>query len=114
MCWIVIFLISCYGNTHVQELDVQPSPYVTPGSIGPTSAASGNSSQPPEGKTVSSEIWQSGEVEEQSQYEYDDLRPQPEYELVFKQAVSAEDVFLGMSNKNPTTASCEHMLVSGR
>lgn len=34
------------------------------------------------------------------------------YEMVFKQAVSAEDVFLGMGAKNPTTASCEDLVVS--
>ena len=31
--------------------------------------------------------------------------------MVFKQAVGAEDVFLGMGNKNPTTASCEDLIV---
>jgi len=31
--------------------------------------------------------------------------------MVYQQAVSAEDVFLGMGNKNPTTASCEDLVV---
>jgi predicted secreted protein len=31
--------------------------------------------------------------------------------MVFRQAVSAEDVYLGMGNKNPTTASCEELVV---
>ncbi len=31
--------------------------------------------------------------------------------MVFKQSVGAEDVFLGMGNKNPTTASCEELMV---
>lgn len=34
------------------------------------------------------------------------------YEMVYKQAVSTEDVFLGMGNKSPTTASCEDIIVS--
>lgn len=32
--------------------------------------------------------------------------------MVFKQAVTAEDVFLGMGTKNPTTAACEDLVVS--
>ena len=31
--------------------------------------------------------------------------------MVYKQAVCTEDVFLGMGGKNPTTASCEELLV---
>ena len=31
--------------------------------------------------------------------------------MVFRQAVSPEDVYLGMGNKNPTTASCEELVV---
>ena len=31
--------------------------------------------------------------------------------MIFKQAVGAEDIFLGMGNKNPTTASCEDLVV---
>ena len=34
------------------------------------------------------------------------------YDVVYKQAVSTEDVFLGMGNKSPTTASCEDIIVS--
>ena len=31
--------------------------------------------------------------------------------MLYKQAVCTEDVFLGMGGKNPTTASCEELLV---
>ena len=34
------------------------------------------------------------------------------YDIVYKQAVTSEDMFLGMSNKTPATASCENMTVS--
>ena len=34
------------------------------------------------------------------------------YDIVYKQAVTSEDMFLGMSNKTPATASCENMVVS--
>ena len=50
-------------------------------------------------------------MEGKSPYDYDDPRPQPEYDMVFRQAVGAEDVFLGMGGKNPTTASCEELVV---
>jgi hypothetical protein len=33
------------------------------------------------------------------------------YDIVFKQAVSSEDMFLQMGNKTPSTASCEDMVV---
>jgi len=31
--------------------------------------------------------------------------------MVFKQAVSSEDMYLQMSGKNPSTASCEDLVV---
>lgn len=34
------------------------------------------------------------------------------YELVFRQSVGAEDVFLGMGGKSPATASCPYQIVS--
>ena len=34
------------------------------------------------------------------------------YDIVYKQAVTSEDMFLRMSNKTPATASCENMVVS--
>ncbi|XP_012251211.2 dynein axonemal assembly factor 6 [Athalia rosae] len=40
-----------------------------------------------------------------------DPRKVPEYEIKFKQAVTTEDVFLGMNCKTPGTASCEWLSV---
>ena len=34
------------------------------------------------------------------------------YDIVYSQDVSSEDMFLGMNNKTPATASCENMTVS--
>ena len=34
------------------------------------------------------------------------------YDIHFKQSVTAEDIYLGLGNKNPSTASCEEMVVS--
>ena len=33
------------------------------------------------------------------------------YELLFQQKVTSEDIFLGMGNKNPSTACCEDLVV---
>lgn len=35
----------------------------------------------------------------------------PRYEMIFKQAVTSEEMYLQMGNKNPSTASCEDMVV---
>lgn len=69
--------------------------------------AAGGDSQGSAGK----DIWNVEEVSEKQQYEYNDPRPQPDYDMIFKQSVGTEDVFLGMGAKNPSTASCENMVV---
>lgn len=40
-----------------------------------------------------------------------DSRVPPEYSISYKQSVTTEDLFLGMSNKTPATASCEDMVI---
>ena len=32
--------------------------------------------------------------------------------MMFKQAVTTEDIFLGMTNKTPLTSACEDLFVS--
>ncbi|XP_026572399.1 protein PIH1D3 [Pseudonaja textilis] len=81
-----------------------------PGNIGPRKASDASAAPlPPEdGKA----IWSAGEVPEGSAGDASwDPREQPEYEIVFKQQVRAEDLFLGMSRKDPSTACCEDMLI---
>ncbi|XP_034297700.1 dynein axonemal assembly factor 6 isoform X2 [Pantherophis guttatus] len=67
-----------------------------PGSIGPLKAGGASAAPLPteDGKA----IWSAAEVPEG-------------YEIVFKQQVRAEDLFLGMSRKDPSTACCEDMLI---
>lgn len=86
-----------------------PSPYATPGSIGPKAE---DKLAGPKCQSEGENIWNADEVSGNQQYEYDDPRPQPDYEMMFKQSVGTEDVFLGMGLKNPSTASCESMVVS--
>lgn len=90
------------------ELDVSPSPYATPGTIGPSGNIVDSKNEP----AASKQIWITDEVQEDGQnYNYDDPRPQPEYDMIFKQSVGTEDIFLGMGTKNPTTACCENLVV---
>ncbi|XP_058053044.1 dynein axonemal assembly factor 6 [Ahaetulla prasina] len=81
-----------------------------PGSIGPRKAGGALAAPltPEDGKA----IWSAEEVPEGSAGDASwDPREQPEYEIVFKQQVRAEDLFLGMSRKDPSTACCEDMLI---
>ncbi|XP_034297699.1 dynein axonemal assembly factor 6 isoform X1 [Pantherophis guttatus] len=81
-----------------------------PGSIGPLKAGGASAAPLPteDGKA----IWSAAEVPEGCAGDASwDPREQPEYEIVFKQQVRAEDLFLGMSRKDPSTACCEDMLI---
>lgn len=40
-----------------------------------------------------------------------DDRAQPEYEIMHKQHVGTEDVFLGLSDKDPSSNHCDAILV---
>nr|CCA25287.1 conserved hypothetical protein [Albugo laibachii Nc14] len=40
-----------------------------------------------------------------------DIRTRPVFEILYKQNVMTEDVFLGLSDKDPSSAQCEAMLV---
>ena len=57
-------------------------------------------------------IWDDDEVQEVIMDELDDGRVRPEYEIFVKQAVGTEDVFLGLSDKDPSTTSCETLVVT--
>lgn len=61
---------------------------------------------------MTKDIWDENEVEEGAEFDTsDDPREQPEYEIVYKQNVTTEEVFLQMGNKTPATSSCEDMIV---
>ncbi|XP_038056520.1 dynein assembly factor 6, axonemal-like isoform X2 [Patiria miniata] len=63
-------------------------------------------------KKESKDIWDADEVPEGAEFDdTDDPRPQPEYDIIFKQAVTTEDMFLQMSNKTPSSVSCEDMVI---
>ncbi|XP_065702857.1 dynein axonemal assembly factor 6 [Patagioenas fasciata] len=57
-------------------------------------------------------IWNTEEVPEGSEFDdTQDPREEPEYQILFKQCVGTEDVFLGMSRKDHSTACCEYMVI---
>ncbi|RVE61200.1 hypothetical protein OJAV_G00168290 [Oryzias javanicus] len=90
---------------------VTPSARLGPGQIGP----------PPQKykeelnaktKNNSKDIWSEDEVAEGSPFiDLADPRPQPEYEIILKQSVGTEDVFFGLSRKDPSSNCCEALLV---
>ncbi|TRY69727.1 hypothetical protein DNTS_035409 [Danionella cerebrum] len=63
-------------------------------------------------KKKSKNIWEDEEVTEGAHFDdLNDPRPQPEYDVVLKQSVGTEDLFLGLSGKDPSSMSCDSMLI---
>ncbi|XP_049930394.1 protein PIH1D3 [Epinephelus moara] len=122
--------MECFGVSSVQNLqalsallstqqdnddeDCENAPacaHLGPGHIGPPSRKDKEESAAYVRKT-SKDIWSEEEVAEGSQYnDLDDPRPQPEYEIILKQSVGTEDLFLGLNRKDPSSMCCEAMLV---
>nr|XP_061794842.1 dynein axonemal assembly factor 6-like [Nerophis lumbriciformis] len=89
------------------------SPYskMGPGHIGPPPKREKEESLT-YAKTNSKDVWCEEEVAEGPQYDdFTDPRPKPEYEIILKQSVGTEDLFLGLSRKDPSSMCCEAMLV---
>eukprot|EP00611_Tribonema_gayanum_P016581 TRINITY_DN2892_c0_g1_i1.p1 TRINITY_DN2892_c0_g1~~TRINITY_DN2892_c0_g1_i1.p1 ORF type:complete len:172 (-),score=40.05 TRINITY_DN2892_c0_g1_i1:1094-1582(-) len=81
-------------------------------------AAPGGAAVPPVAKHQKQKadpkaIWDDKEVptEYAIEDETDDPRPQPEYDILYKQDVMSEDIFLGMGDKTPGSQDCTHMVV---
>jgi len=55
-------------------------------------------------------IWQGDEVNSRKAAQSDD-RPQPEYEILYKQRVGAEDVFLGINDSDTSSRSCQDLSI---
>ncbi|XP_026884173.2 protein PIH1D3 isoform X2 [Electrophorus electricus] len=95
--------------------NMKPMARMGPSHIGATPSTRGKAQE-----TVSSayikehnkDIWDVEEVNEGTHFDdLTDCRPQPEYEIVLKQRVGTEDLFLGLSRKDPSSMCCESMLV---
>ncbi|KAL2768362.1 dynein axonemal assembly factor 6 [Daubentonia madagascariensis] len=60
----------------------------------------------------SGDIWNPEEVSEGAEHDdMWDVREIPEYEIVFKQQVGTEDIFLGLTRKDSSTACCNDLVV---
>ncbi|TGZ57863.1 hypothetical protein CRM22_009823 [Opisthorchis felineus] len=82
-----------------------------PSDIGPKPRTKSKKENQPRKIRNPDEIWDVDEVPEGNEYgDIYDPRPQPEYELFYKQSVTTEDIYLQMGMKNPTTASCEFLV----
>ncbi|KAJ8348218.1 hypothetical protein SKAU_G00268070 [Synaphobranchus kaupii] len=83
-----------------------------PGHIGPTKSAGSKMATSAYIRNDSKDIWCEEELAEGVQFDdITDPRPQPEYDIVLKQRVRTEDIFLGMSRKDPSSMCCESMVV---
>ncbi|KAB0393038.1 hypothetical protein E2I00_006430, partial [Balaenoptera physalus] len=61
----------------------------------------------------SEHIWNPEEVPEGAEHhDVWDIRETPEYEVVFKQQVGTEDMFLGLTRKDPSTACCKDLVLN--
>lgn len=58
------------------------------------------------------DIWDVDELPTQESAAFvQDERPTPRYEISYKQIVGTEDVFLGMSDKSPSSSDCTHLVI---
>lgn len=60
-------------------------------------------------KKIDNEIWKDEDFKEDNIKE--DGRPKPQYDILYKQSVKTEDVYLGLSGKDNSTLSCDQILV---
>mmetsp|Transcript_2500 Transcript_2500/g.4201 ORF Transcript_2500/g.4201 Transcript_2500/m.4201 type:complete len:150 (-) Transcript_2500:197-646(-) len=61
-------------------------------------------------KSEGKDIWTEQEVNVMAEERPDD-RPQPEYDIMFKQHVGTEDIYLGLSDRDPSSTHCDSLLV---
>lgn len=94
-----------------QEFAQRKTQQLTPGTV--AQLVSKSPQQPLHNKpSDSNEIWADDELEVDDGFDDDDGRNTASYELIYKQRVSPQDMFLGIDpTRNPGTASCEDLLI---
>ncbi|OBS79150.1 hypothetical protein A6R68_18474, partial [Neotoma lepida] len=81
-----------------------------PGNIGPPKAKEPEDI-PKSSDNESEDIWNPEEVPEGAENDdIWDVREIPDYEIVFQQTVGAEDVYLGLTRKDPSIACCQELV----
>ncbi|GAB1303165.1 Dynein axonemal assembly factor 6B [Apodemus speciosus] len=82
-----------------------------PGNIGPPKAKESKAIPKPR-SDENENIWNPEEVPEGAEHDdMWDVREIPDYEIVFQQTVGTEDIYLGLTGKDPSTACCEELVV---
>ncbi|XP_029786525.1 protein PIH1D3 isoform X2 [Suricata suricatta] len=82
-----------------------------PGNIGPPSTEELKDIPQSSDENVE-DIWNAEEVAEGAEHDdMWDVREIPEYEIIFKQQVGTEELFLGFSRKDSSTACCEDLVI---
>ncbi|XP_008851200.1 protein PIH1D3 [Nannospalax galili] len=82
-----------------------------PGNIGPPKAKE-IKAVPTSSSDETENIWTPEEVPEGAEHDdMWDIRELPEYEIVFQQQVGTEDIYLGLTGKDPSTAYCQELLI---
>ena len=91
---------------------------ITPATISATTQHQGGRAlSRPAVKRKSKNIWNLDELPtaavavEQALEDADDGRVEPDYEFLYKQAVTANDAYLGMGDKDPSTTQCEDLVL---
>jgi len=103
------------GDNDLDDSPVHPKASMNPGSIGPArqpnKAGKKAAVTLAEAEAKAKDIWDAEEIKAEDHGAADDPRPQPEYDTMFKQVVSSEDMYLGMSGRDPSSHWCEDMVV---
>lgn len=61
-------------------------------------------------KKSKNDIWDDNDIDEE--YIEEDPRTEPEYDLIYRQKVTTEDIYLGMSGKTPGFQDCDEMVIT--
>mmetsp|Transcript_47338 Transcript_47338/g.122445 ORF Transcript_47338/g.122445 Transcript_47338/m.122445 type:complete len:196 (-) Transcript_47338:44-631(-) len=98
-----------------QSTSTQPA-FATPADIGgiPAPAVAEEEEKKEEDPKKAKSIWDEEEIKEPEvivEEDPDDDRPTPEYDIMYKQSVRPEDVFLGIDGKTPSSFDSEKMVV---
>ncbi|XP_020608523.1 protein PIH1D3-like isoform X2 [Orbicella faveolata] len=95
-----------------ENYSAKKSSAANPGNIGPPRKTERPSGPANSQQVKNSDIWNEEDIPEGGHGEDEhDPRPAPEYELVFKQAVTSEDMYLQMRGRNPSSSSCEDLVI---
>lgn len=97
-----------------ESQEAESTAIVTPASFGAPKATPAESSEAARKNKDPKDIWSEDEVPPEEAILAEDLhdsRPRPRYDILYKQMVGSEDVFLGLGDRSPSSADCSHMTV---